>query len=289
MSLELDPVKPFISTQLSDKFHANSIHLLGFPFDGTTSFRPGSRFGPDGLREASTNLEDYSPYLDKEITDLSVYDLGNLPFYPARWDIMSEHFTQITSTLDLKKDKIRLITLGGEHSISEAPIKLHLDQYDDLLLLHLDAHADLRDGYLEAKHSHASIIRRSLDFFREGHSLVQYGIRSGTKEEFEYMREHKTLMTSLDQLCDLLEKTDDRRPIYLTLDLDFFDPAYMPGTGTPETGGESFHSFVRILKILNRKNFIGADIVELAPTIDPTGNSSAMASKVTREVILALS
>jgi agmatinase len=287
--LGLDPVKPFISSRLGDQFEKNAIHLIGFPFDGTTSYRPGSRFGPDGLRDASMNIEDYSPYLERDLSEVELIDLGNLVFHPSRWDIMSEQFESITKDLKLVEDQIRIITLGGEHSISEMPIKLHLTQYADLVLLHLDAHADLRDGYLEAKHSHASIIRRSLDYFTDQHQLIQYGIRSGTKEEFQYMKEHGTLRTSLESLVEELKTIDNKRPIYLTLDLDFFDPAYMPGTGTPETGGETFHSFIKILKILKDKNFIGADIVELAPTIDPTGNSSAMASKVTREVILALS
>jgi agmatinase len=154
--------------------------------------------------------------------------------------------------------------------------------------LHLDAHADLRDGYLEEKHSHASIMRRSLDFFGPKHQLIQYGIRSGTREEFVWMRENKTLRTSLQDLCDELEAMPATRPIYLTLDLDFFDPAYLPGTGTPETGGETYHSFIKIMKILNRKNLVGADVVELAPMLDPTQNSTCMASKVVREVIAAL-
>ena len=102
------------------------------------------------------------------------------------------------------------------------------------------------------------------------------------------MKQNKTLRYSLEELCISLEKIPNNRPIYLTLDLDFFDPAFLPGTGTPEAGGENFHNFMKILKILNTKNFVGADIVELAPQIDPTNNSSCFASKVTREVLLAL-
>jgi len=164
----------------------------------------------------------------------------------------------------------------------------YLENYPDMVLLHLDAHADLRDGYLEEKYSHASIIRRVLDHFTDKNLLIQYGIRSSPRTEFQWMKENGTLMTSLKECCEKLEAIPDTRPIYLTLDLDFFDPAYLPGTGTPESGGEDFHGFMKLLKILNRKNFVGADVVELAPMLDPTNNSACMASKVVREVMLAL-
>lgn len=283
--IELEAVKPFIGSDFKREFCNKTIHLLGFPFDGTTSYRPGSRFGPDGLRHASYNLETYSPYLDRDTEDLQLVDLGNLNFNPSRFDLMIEEFNSFTKNSNFKNQ--RLITLGGEHSISVAPIKLHAETYPDMLLLHLDAHADLRDGYLGNANSHASIIRRALDFLKPD-QILQYGIRSGTKEEFDWMKSNNTLATSLNELCERLEKVDDQRPIYLTLDLDYFDPSELPGTGTPEAGGETFHSFIKIIKILARKNFIGADIVELAPTLDSSGISSCMASKVVRETVLAL-
>ena len=157
-----------------------------------------------------------------------------------------------------------------------------------MVLLHLDAHADLRDGYLGHHHSHASIMRRSLDHFEDGHELIQYGIRSGTREEYAWMRENKTLRTSLDQFILDVEKIDDKRPIYMTLDLDYFDPSYMPGTGTPEPGGETFHSFIKLIKVLDKKNFVGCDVVELSPELDSSGNSDVFATKVLRELLLIL-
>lgn len=285
---EMEQAKPFIGTKYDEAFYSNATHLIGFCFDGTTSFRPGARFGPDAIRDASFGLETYSPYLNKDIEDYNVIDSGNLPIFPSKWRLTNDYFHSITKDLKLKEDKIKLLTLGGEHSISYGPIRLYLDQYDDLVLLHLDAHADLRDGYLEEKFSHASIIRRMWDHMDGKNELIQYGIRSGTKVEFDFMKEHKTLENSLENFCGRINEIDDSRPIYLTLDLDFFDPAFFPGTGTPEAGGESFHSFVKIMKILNRKNLVGADIVELAPMLDATGNSSAFASKVVRETMLAL-
>lgn len=284
----LETGKPFISTQYAEAIYSHSTHIIGFCFDGTTSFRPGARFAPGAIREASYGLEDYSPYLHKEITDYNVITMGDLPVYPSKWHITNDFFMEMVKDLDLKKDEIKFVTLGGEHSISYGPIVKYLETYPDLVVLHLDAHTDLRDGYLEEKFSHAAIIRRVLDHFTDKNRLIQYGIRSGPKSEFEWMKENKTLANSLKECCEWLEALPDNRPIYLTLDLDFFDPGFFPGTGTPEAGGEDFHGFMKILKILNQKNFVGADIVELAPMLDATGNSSCFASKVVREVILAL-
>jgi len=178
--------------------------------------------------------------------------------------------------------------LGGEHSISYAPIVKHLQQYSDLVLLHLDAHADLRDGYLDFHYSHASIIRRALDHFGDQHQLIQYGIRSGTKEEYQWMRDNKTIRNSREEFLESVRNLPNDRPIYLTFDLDYFDPSYFPGTGTPEPGGEDFHSFVSLCKILKEKRFVGCDVVELSPEIDSTGNSNVFAAKVVRELILSM-
>lgn len=285
---QMEPSKPFFGAKYDEAFYKNSTHIMGFCFDGTTSFRPGARFGPDALRDASFGLETYSPYLKKDLERYNIIDSGNLPIYPSKWRITNDYFHGITRDLKLKEDHIKLLTLGGEHSISYGPIRLYLDHYEDLVLIHLDAHTDLRDGYLEEKFSHASIIKRVWDHMDENNELIQYGIRSGLKEEFDFMYKHRTIQENLNDLCEKLTEIKNSRPIYLTLDLDFFDPAYLPGTGTPEAGGENFHSFIKILKILNQKNFVGADIVELAPHIDPTGNSSAFAAKCARELLLAM-
>lgn len=284
----LNQVTPFIESKPVSSIDQPGTYLIGFGFDGTTSFRPGSRFGPRALREASENLENYSPYLDKQLDDYPIYDLGDLDFFPSRFDLMIQQFEEILAPIDLKECQVKLVTLGGEHSIAIAPLKLYLEQFKELVVIQLDAHADLRDGYLGNPHSHASIIRRTLDHFKPEHQLIQYGIRSGTKEEFNWMKEQKTLATSLEELIQRVDLLSDQIPLYLTLDLDFFDPSFLPGTGTPEAGGESFHSFIKLMKVLNRKNLVGADVCELAPQLDPTGNSDCFASKVTREILLAL-
>jgi agmatinase len=284
----------YIDTDNCQEIRANTTHLIGFEFDGTACFRKGTVQGPNAIREVSEGIESYSPYLDRETTALSpIVDLGNLPVgksndVDANWQKATDAFFSITEGIDLKAHGVRFLTLGGEHSISYAPIATYLKNFPDLVLLHLDAHADLRDGYLGHHFSHASIIRRSLDHFGPGHQLIQYGIRSGTKEEYQWMREHGTQRTSLEDFLESVRAIDPQRPIYLTLDLDYFDPAYVPGTGTPEAGGETFHSFIKLVKILDKKNFVGCDVTELSPALDASGNSDVFATKVVRELLLVL-
>jgi agmatinase len=285
---------PFDFFSEGAKLESDSINLLGFEFDGTACFRKGTRLGPDAIRKDSTGIESYSPYLDLDLEDYKgLTDLGNLPIgsgidQTANWKVGTDAFFQLTSQINLKDENIKIITLGGEHSISYAPIKKYLEHFNDLVLVHLDAHADLRDGYEGHHYSHASIIRRVLDHWGKDHQLIQYGIRSGTKEEYKWMRENKTNRKSLADFIESIESIESKKPIYLTLDLDNNHPSYLPRTGTPEAGGETFHSFIKLCKVLRKKNLVGADVVELAPNIDPTGNSTVFAAKVVRELVLIL-
>ncbi|XQW83660.1 agmatinase [Thalassotalea piscium] len=307
LMVELDSVEvPFQLSKNADGIYANCIHIIGFEYDGTACFRKGTKAGPNALRAVADGIETFSPYLNADLSDVVFYDLGNLKIRPEfsglsqsneaeqhsiieqQWQYASDDFTELFSNIDLEKDKVKIITLGGEHSISYAPIKTYLEQYPDLVLIHLDAHADLRDGYLGFHYSHASIIRRVVDHFGDQHQLIQYGIRSGTKEEYQWMKTNQTIKTSRKAFFDAVNEIANDRPIYLTLDLDYFDPSFFPGTGTPEPGGEDFHSFVGLCKLLKEKNFVGCDVVELSPEIDSTGNSDVFAAKVVRELILCL-
>ncbi len=291
----LTPVDTVYETaKPSQNIYANSIHLVGFEFDGTACFRKGTVKGPNAIRFDAPNIETYSPYMDSDLEDFdNLYDLGNLDLGESsdeekQWKLGSEHFSNLIAADLLSENNSALFTLGGEHSISYAPIVKYLEAYPDLVLIHLDAHADLRDGYEGYHFSHASIIRRTLDHFGPNHQLIQYGIRSGTKEEYAWMREHKTNCQSFDDFIERVIAIDPNRPIYLTLDLDYFDPSFLPGTGTPEPGGETFHSFIKMNKILRNKRFVGCDVVELSPDIDASGNSAVFATKVVRELILTL-
>lgn len=289
-----EPSELYVYASEKSAIDDSGIYLVGFEFDGTVCFRKGACLGPNSFREVSEGIEAYSPYLqvDLEEDGIPLYDLGNLVGFGERQEdlylSLNNSFEQLTNNLDLKNNNQQIITLGGEHSISLVAIKKYLNQYPDLVLIHLDAHADLRDGYLGNYFSHASIIRRSLDHFGPEHSLIQYGIRSGTKEEYQWMNENKSICLSRGDFLERIKNIPKDTPVYVTLDLDFFDPSYLPGTGTPEAGGEDFHTYISLLKILKEKNFVGGDIVELAPEIDPTNNSAVFATKVLREMIACL-
>lgn len=288
-----EPVRAYFGAEVAKQVYPGHTHVIGFGFDGTACFRKGTRHGPDGLRSISEDIESYSPYQDFDLTDFTFYDLGNLELgekadVEAQWRHASDDFDKIFASIDLAAHDVRVMTLGGEHSISYAPIVKYLQQYDDLVLLHLDAHADLRDGFEGYHYSHASIIRRVLDHFGPNHQLIQYGIRSGTRDEYRYMHEHKTVRTSRKDFLESVAAIAKDRPIYLTLDLDYFDPSFLPGTGTPEPGGEDFHSFISLIKLLGERNLVGCDVVELSPQIDPTGNSDVFAAKVVRELLMTM-
>ena len=264
----------------------NGLFLLGAPFEGTACFRKGQALGPKALREAFVAIETYSPYLGLDTNDRNdLFDLGDISF-EAGYEETLDFGEGFLAGHNLKKENIRLITLGGEHSVTLLPLKKYLKDFHNLLLLHLDAHADLRDNYGGFTYSHASVMRRALDLFDSGHGLLQYGIRSGTREEFALMEKRGTLVPRNDLIRRLAREKG--RPIYLTLDLDFFDPGLVPGVGTPEPGGEGLPLFVDLMKELQGHYFVGADIVELAPDLDPTGNSSIFGTLVLREMILAM-
>ena len=289
----LKPVKLYYQSKFAESLGSGGVYLLGFGFDGTACFRKGTKDGPDALRNVSDGIESYSPYLDRDLSDTPLFDLGNLPIGQSddieqNWWKAVNSFRDLVHDVNLIEKNIKLLTIGGEHSISYAPMIEMLQTYDDLIILHLDAHADLRDGYEGYHYSHASIMRRILDHMDQDHDLIQYGIRSGTKEEYNWMKDNGTLCASRTEFLARVESIPANRPVYLTLDLDYFDPSFLPGTGTPEPGGEDFHSFISLVKLLLKKNLVGADVVELSPEIDSTGNSSVFAAKVVRELILAL-
>jgi len=278
------------------------INLIGFPFDGTACFKKGARLAPDTIREHLQHIESYSPYLNKDLLEIEpIADVGNIAFLKEPIDYTNKElidltwlnsqstFAKLTENFNLKSPKTRMLCLGGEHSISINPISLYLKNYDNLVLLHLDAHADLRDSWNDFAYSHASIIKNCINLFGKNHQLIQYGIRSGTKEEFEWMKKNNTRILHIDALIEKIISLPQHTPVYMTLDLDFLDPGIFPGTGTPEAGGESFHNLIRIFKALNNKNLLAADIVELSPNIDETGISNIVATTVFRELLLLLS
>ena len=255
--------------------------LLGCPYDGTASFRPGARFAPTAIRQASQGLETYSPDLDRDLEDICFQDLGDLELPFAN---QSQVFAMIRRQVNkiLESKGIPLI-LGGEHTISIPVVSEILSQQPSLKIIQLDAHLDLRDDYLGDKICHATVMRRIAELVG-WENILQLGIRSGTREEWQLAKNHHTLYTSAIDISQWVNGV----PVYLTVDLDVFDPGVMGGVGTPEPGGWFYPDFLQFIKQLHDIHLIGIDVVELSPHYDPSGASSILAAKVLRELILLL-
>lgn len=267
------------------EFSEGCVALFGVGFDSTTSFRPGTRNGPDAIRAVSDGLETYSPDQDLDTDDVTLCDLGNLEFpYGSPLTVLKRVHA---ATAEILEKGGHPLMMGGEHSLTPAAVKAVWEKYPDLVLVQFDAHADLRHDYMGEPNSHACAMRRCLDFLAEG-SLVQVGIRSGTRSEFVEMREQKRYVTPDAASLATRMEAFKGRPVYLTVDLDVFDPAYLPGTGTPEPGGVDWPTFASLLQVLEGFDLVAADAVELSPGLDPTGVSSVLACKVVRELILHL-
>lgn len=265
------------------------IVLFGAPFDSTTSYRPGARFGSAAIRHESYGLETYSPYLDKDLENIAVFDSGDieLPMGSAEMalDALSERTAEI-----LEDGKIPFM-LGGEHLVTLGAFREIVKKYPDVHIIHFDAHADLRDQYLDVRLSHACVMRRCYDLMGDGR-IHQFGIRSGERAEFEFARAghtdfHPFTFDGLDFVVDELEQ--QQVPVYFTIDLDVLDSSVFPGTGTPEAGGVSFNQLREALTLVcQRLDVVGLDVTELAPTLDASGVSTAVAGKVVRELLLAI-
>lgn len=264
------------------------IVLFGAPFDSTTSFRPGARFGPAAIRHESFGLETYSPYQDKDLTDCAVFDSGDLELSFGRTDLALADIRERTALI-LEDKKLPLL-IGGEHLVTLGAVQAVLERFPQLHIIQFDAHADLRDDYLGASLSHACVMRRCHDLVGDGR-IHQFCIRSGDRSEFRFAKEHTHLQLldfeGLEELTASLRASGT--PVYFTIDLDCMDPSVFPGTGTPEAGGITFPALLDGIRKVCSTNVVAADINELAPMLDSSGVSTATACKVLRELLLALS
>ena len=265
-------------------YEESKIVIFGSPFDSTTSYRPGARFASRTMRAESYGLETYSPTLDKDLTDMKIFDGGDLEL--CFGDTNSALADIENFTANILSDEKFPVMLGGEHLVTLGAIRAAAKKFPSLAVIHFDAHADLRDDYLGAKLSHATVIRRVYDILGDG-KIFQFGIRSGDKSEFIFARTHTQMQkfdfTGLDEVVKNLGNT----PVYLTVDLDVLDPGIFPGTGTPEAGGVSYRELLQaVFKVAENCNLIAADFVELSPPYDPSGISTATALKILREFLL---
>lgn len=278
-------VENFIGCESS--YQDAKIVLFGAPFDSTTSFRPGARFGPAAMRHESFGLETYSPYQDKDLEDLAVFDSGDLELCFGSSEMALADIE--ARAREIVSDGKFPLLLGGEHLVTLGAVRAVLEKYPELHIVHFDAHADLRDDYLGAQLSHACVLRRCHDLIGDGR-IHQFCIRSGERAEFCFAAQHTDMHPfSFDGLAELAEQlTRTQVPVYLTIDLDCLDPSAFPGTGTPEAGGVSFLQLLTAIRTITRANIVAADVNELAPMLDTSGVSTATACKVLRELLLAL-
>ncbi len=283
-------MKPNIETFLGcdAPFEEAAIVLFGAPFDSTTSFRPGARFGPSAMRHESFGLETYSPYQGKDLSEQKVFDSGDLELCIGDAALALSEIEERAEEI-LQSGKFPLL-LGGEHLVTLGAFRAVFKRYPGVHVIQFDAHCDLRDDYLGAKLSHACVMRRCHDLVSDG-KIHQFCIRSGDRTEFAFAKGHTDLhlfgFDGLEELANVLKKSGD--PVYLSIDLDCLDPGLFPGTGTPEAGGVNFNELLSaILTVCKNVHLVGADINELAPTLDASGVSTAAACKTLRELLLAL-
>ncbi|REK67555.1 MULTISPECIES: agmatinase [Cohnella] len=270
----------------SDDYASSKAVIYGMPMDFTVSFRPGSRFGPGRIREASVGLEEYSPYLDRSLEELAYFDAGDLllPFGNAArsLDIIGDYVRGV-----LADGKFPL-GLGGEHLVTWPVLQEVYKKYPDLAVIHIDAHADLRESYEGEPLSHSTPIRKAAELMG-GRNIYQFGIRSGSREEWAYARENINFhpFEVAAPLREVLPSLAGR-PVYVTIDIDVLDPSAAPGTGTAEAGGITSKELLEAVHLIARSgaNVVGADVVEVAPIYDPTEQTPIVASKLVREMLL---
>ena len=259
--------------------------LFGAPFDSTTSFRPGTRFASKAMRGESFGIETYSPYQDKDLEDISVFDGGDLELIFGNTEKVLGQIEEYTSKI-VTDGKIPVM-IGGEHLVTLGAVRAVAKQYPDLHVIPFDAHGDLREDYLGEPPSHATVIHRVCDILGDTR-IFQFGIRSGDRSEFAWGKDRVfTNKFNLDGLEEVVEQLKGK-PVYLTIDLDVLDPSVFPGTGTPEAGGISFMDLLHGILTASGLNIVACDVNELSPIYDQSGVSTAVACKVLRELLLAI-
>ena len=273
-------LESYCSTPLKDR-----PAIFGCPLDHTSTFRSGSDLAPNAIREASDSIETYSPLLDRDLVDLKFADLGDTLFFDKNLEGALNEIELFTTNVLTSGSKP--LALGGEHTVTLPIIRALNNFFDDFVVIHLDAHTDLRHDYEGALLNHATVICRIVELIGPDR-LIQLGIRSGTRYEFQWIRDNKTLYQWEEGSEKSILKLVGDRKVYVTLDLDVMDPACLPGTGNPESGGWFYNDMERFFRMLTFMNLVGADVVELNPRIDQTGMSSVLAAKIVRELLLIL-
>jgi len=255
------------------------VALIPIPYDSTTSFRSGSRDGPDAMITASYGLEDYDFELEMDVSEIGIHTTDAIESHMAGPFHMTQRIKDVVTSYVRLEKTVGL--LGGEHSITIGSIQAHVEAHPDLSVLYLDAHADLRHEYMGTAYGHASAARRAYECC----PIVLAGIRSLCEEEHEFIRHHDIPVWYWDPdppvngLENILHHLSDT--VYVSVDLDVLDPSLMPAVGTPEPGGMNWHQLVSLLrKVAETRRIVGFDVCELAPADGPPACSYTAAKLV---------
>lgn len=275
--------KPLFLGYHSEKVIVNRPAILGCPLDLTSTYRGGSDVAPPAIRISSDSIETYCPYLDRDLADFPFSDLGDIEFSGTS---LEEKLTEIRSGVEeILQQGGMPFCVGGEHTVTLPIIQAIRKYHNNFVVLHLDAHSDLRDSYEGQRINHSTVIRRVVELV--GHeNLVQFGIRSGTREEFQWINKHHVMADFRPGMERTLLNRIAKRQVYLSLDLDVLDPSCFPGVGNPEAGGWSYNLMERFIRFLKNVDIIGLDVVELMPVIDKSEMSSITAAKIIRSLLL---
>ena len=276
-------IETFIGCE--SEYNEADIVLFGAPFDGTTSFRPGTRFGSKAIRSESFGIETYSPYQDKDLEEYKIFDMGDLELCFGNTERVLKDIETQADTI-FNDEKIPAM-IGGEHLVTLGTVRAAVKKYPDLNIIHFDAHTDLREEYLGEKLSHATVMRRVYDIVGDN-KIHQFGIRSGERKEFYWAKKHTNLNKFNFNGLEETIKSLEGKPVYFSIDLDVLDPSEFCGTGTPEAGGVSFIELLQAIIKVGKLNVVGFDIVELSPIYDQSGASTAIACKILRELLLSV-
>ena len=274
------------------------VAVLGIPFDSGVTYRPGARFGPSHIRQASRLLRPYNPQLDvSPFAGQQVVDAGDVAANP--FDIAAA-VREIESAADeLIQSGARLITLGGDHTIAYPLLRAHHRRYGPVALLHFDAHLDTWDTYFDAPVTHGTPFRRAAEegLFVPGHS-AHVGIRGSLYAPSDLVEDAGFGFTvvhcveferrSTDDVVAQLRDAIGDRPLYVSIDIDVLDPAHAPATGTPEAGGMTSRELLAIIRGLDGADLVGADIVEVSPAYDHAEITGVAAANVAYELVSLL-
>ncbi len=260
------------------------VAIVGAPYDATSTFRRGSRYGTTAIRWASHSIETYSPILQHDLEEVALADFGDLEIADLP---PAAAIDAVAARVGALSDQTLPLLLGGEHTVTLGAVRTLKKRHPNLAILQLDAHADLRDAYDGQRLSHATVMRRVLEIVGTG-SLVQLGIRAGTKAEFTFARNAAHYTSSRLEIPTQVWNWLESRPVYVTVDIDVVDPSAAPGTGNPEPDGASATELLQLVRRLPLLRLVGFDLVEVSPFHDPSGRTAILAAIMLREAILGV-